>query len=635
MCGIAGYAGIGTDIRVDSGHIAAMLDSLDHRGPDDNGFVDFPQLVMGNTRLSIIDVSGGRQPISNEDDTVFIVYNGETYNAPELRRELVAKGHIFKTHSDTEVLLHLYEEEGAAFLKRLNGMFTVSIYDKNKNEILIARDRFGVKPLYWFQRDGILAWASEIKALKVLPEFDSKLSPEGLSTFLGLMYIPDPWTAYEHVHKLRPGHFIRSGPDGVTVQQYYDFDFGAKDDITSAAASSRLATLLRGSVERQMLSDVPVGVLLSGGLDSRSVLAAAAEQSPGLPSFTIAFDDERFDEGGAAAAWAKSYGSENHRHKFDEDDFCDRLLGRQKHQDEPYGLWCQVAVESLSQRIREAGIKVVLSGEGGDELFLGYPTIHAANIARLYRLLPEFVRRGLIRPATRALPAGQGRLPLAFMAQSFVESDHPDLLRTFFGFKEVVRYADWGRLLTPEAAKLIGHVDPANAFFQYRDNIQGWNLIDGLSYLDLKVFMPGSSFTGNDNAYMSHSVESRVPMMDNDLVDFATRLPVNVRFNPMKLKVLPRRSLPQHFKPPGGAAPGSYKKAGFEIPAQTWLRGGRFRDFLEKILDAERIERTGFFRPQFVRKILDDQLSGRRNNERILQVIMSLTLFLDDAYESV
>jgi asparagine synthase (glutamine-hydrolysing) len=635
MCGIAGYARLGNEQGVDPSHLPRMLDLLHHRGPDDHGSCVFPGLAMGNTRLSIIDIEGGHQPISNENDDVIIVYNGECYNAPELREELIAKGHRFKTHTDTEVLVHLYEEEGPDFLKRLNGMFALSIYDRRDGSLLLARDRFGVKPLFWFARDGLVAWASELKALKHLPEFDTRLSPQGLSTFLGLMYIPDPWTIYANVAKLRPGHYVRVDRDGAAVRQYFDLNFSNKSAIGRREAEDQMAVHLRRAVQRQMLSDVPVGVLLSGGLDSRSMLAAASELTPGLPSFTITFNEQLFDEGGEADYWAKAFGSAHQKLLVNEEDFCGRVLRRQKHQDEPYGPWCQVAVEALAQKIHESDIKVVLSGEGGDEIFLGYPTIHAANVARFYRLLPEFVRRKLIRPVVKALPAGQGRLPLAFVAQSFVESDHPDLVRTFFGFKEVLRYADWPQLLTPEALAQIGDIDPAIAFYQYRDQIAGLHLVDGLSYLDAKVFLPGCSFVGNDNAYMAHSVEARVPMTDNDLVDFATSLPVSTRFHPMRLKVVPRAALPRHFPPPHGEGKRRYKKAGFEVPTQPWLNGGGFGRFLSRILSPERVARTGFFRPAAVQQILDEQLTGRRNNERVLQVLMSLVLFLDQAYDSI
>ena len=276
---------------------------------------------------------------------------------------------------------------------------------------------------------------------------------------------------------------------------------------------------------------------------------------------------------------------------------------------------------------------MVLSGEGGDELFLGYPTVHAANAARFYRMLPG-VLRSAMKIAARRLPAGTSRLPLSFKIKSFVEADHPDIFRTFFGFKEVVRYQTWPELLTPEALAMVGEIDPFVAFTQYREKLEHWHLIDALSYLDLKVFLPGSCFYGTDNAFMAASVECRVPFMDNELVDFAAALPVNVRFHPWKVKHLLRHALERHFPTPRlekEKLP-RYRKNGFEVPGTIWLKSGRFHDMLQRLLSEKRIARAGFFKSKPVQTLIEEQLSGKQNNERILQAIMSLNLFLEGTY---
>lgn len=633
MCGIAGYATLGTDRPVDPQYIEPMVHALHHRGPDEWGVGVYPQVAYGNARLSIIDLAHGRQPIANADGTTEVVYNGELYNYPELRAELEAKGYTFRTNSDTEALVHLYDEEGIDFLKRLNGMFGLALYDKERERLVLARDRFGVKPLFYTYRDGMLSFASEIKALRVLPHFDTTLDPEGVSVFLGLFYIPDPWTIYKHVKKLRPGHYLVLSKDGLEEGEFYDVDFSYKTPISFADARDRTAALVRQSIKRQLLSDVPVGVLLSGGLDSRSMLAAACEQIPGTHSFTITFAEEVYNEGGEAAYWAKVYGSPHHEMLFTEHDFCAQLLQRQRHLDEPYALWCNVATGALARFIHEHGFKVVLSGEGGDEVFLGYPTIHAANIARYYRIAPKPIRK-LIESAALRLPAGSSRLPLSFKIKSFVTADDPDLYRTFFGFKEVVRYKLWPELLTPDAFEFVGGIDPYLAFSQYRKKIEDWHFVDAMSYLDFKVFLPGCSFIGNDNAYMSASVETRVPMMDNDLVDFVASWPVDVRFNPLKLKVVLRDALQTHFPPPlpHGEKPPAYRKNGFEIPGNHWILRDPFKSLAQRIFSREMIAKTGFFQPAAVQRLLDEQLAAKQNHERVLQAIMSLTLFLDGAY---
>ncbi len=640
MCGIAGYATLGSDRAIDPRWIRPMIETLRHRGPDHEGAAVFEQVAMANSRLAIQDIAGGNQPMANADESTVVVYNGELYNTPELRAELEREGVVFQTHCDTEVLIHLYDRDGVDFLEQLNGMFAVCVYDRTRQRVLLARDRFGVKPLVWSYHDGQLAFASEIKALRCLPSFDSSLSPEGLSTFLGLFYIPDPWTIYANVQKLRPGHFLLLDASGLSDQPYFQLDFGNGEDPGAEEAATATARLLEQSVRRQLLSDVPVGVLLSGGLDSRSMLAWASANQPATRAFTIGFEEATFDEGNEARYWARAFESKHETLLFDEERFCGDLLERQRHLDEPYALWCNVATGALAQTIREAGYKVVLSGEGGDELFLGYPTIHAANVARAYRHVPRLIREP-VRTLVRALPAGDGRLPFTFKLKSFLSAIDPSLVRTFFGFKEVVRHCEWGRLLTPEAMAMVGSIDPAVAFEQHREQIADLHWVDALSYLDFKVFLPGCSFVGNDNAYMSESVETRVPMMDNDLVDFVGSLPASRRFHPTRLKPILRRALLEHAPaPPGATAERArqYRKNGFEIPAQTWLadrstRDASFREMLGRLLSRDRVAKAGFFQPDTVRALFSDQLSGRQNNERVLQAIMSLNVFLEGSYE--
>lgn len=593
------------------------------------GIVTLSQVMLANSRLSILDISGGDQPIYNEDGAVCVVYNGEIYNAPELRLELQSKGHNFSTRSDTEVLVHLYEEEGEAMCKRLNGMFAFALHDAKKQQLLLARDRFGVKPLYYMDRQGELVFGSEIKALRLHPAFDSALSPEGLAVFLGLFYIPDPWTIYRHIQTLPPGHLMVHDRAGLRIEPYHHLDYSQKIGITPREAEDEAVRLLEQSVERQLLSDVPVGVLLSGGLDSRAVLAAAARHTPGMTAFTIAFDEDMYNEANAARTVADAFGCGHSAMTYGLDQFLTDYCQRQRQLDQPYALWCNTATAALARHIRDRGNKVVLSGEGGDEIFNGYPTIHALNAYRLYSHLPKAIRQSIIRPAVRALPAGRGSLPASFMLKSFVEADCQDLVRTYFGFKEVLRYNSWPKLLTPEAMALVGELDPVMAFSQHAKDIEGLNIIDAMSYLDFKVFLPGCSFAGNDNAYMSASVEARVPMMDNDLVDFGCSLPVKVRFHPLRPKIILKRALERHFPLPKGINLGRYKKQGFEVPGNQWFTDPHFTTLVDDVLSLRRLERGGFFRPEAVAKLVDEQRKGVDNHERRIQAIMSLCLFLD------
>ena len=635
MCGIAGYTSLPGDRPIDARYLGPMLKTIYHRGPDDHGTFFTDRVALANARLAIVDLKGGRQPIVNEDDSVVVVYNGEIYNHRELRAKLQALGHRFRTATDTEVIVHLYEEEGEAFIGQLDGMFAFALFDKARELLLVARDRFGVKPLFYSRAGDELRFASEIKALRVFPDFDSALSPEGVATALGLMFVADPWTAYRDVRRLRAGHFLRISRDGVEELPFADWHLGDKLSVTRGEAAEETAVLLRDAVRRQMIADVPIGVLLSGGLDSRTMALLASRERDDVQAFTISFDEADFDEGDAAADWAAAIGVTHHRMRFSEDDFCDHYVARQAHLDEPYSLWCNVASAQMAEQIHARGFKVVIGGDGGDELFLGYPTVNAAVIARWYRLLPALVRQQLIRPLARALPAGNDRLPVTFMAKSFVEADDPDLLRNFFGFKEVIRFKDWPGLLTPEALDLVGGIDPFIAHRQYLANVEGLEVVDALSYLDFRVFLPGVSLYGADNAYMASSVELRVPFLDNALADFAGRLPVDVRFDLLKVKPVLREALLRHIlaRSDLGAkiALKNYRKAGFEVPGSVWLRKQRFAALISEILGPKRIARGGFFRPDAVTGLLEEQLTGRQNNERVLQAICAMSLFLENA----
>ncbi len=638
MCGIAGYASLGFQEPVDPGWLEPMLERLVHRGPDDCGTSLGDHLCMGNRRLSIIDLHGGRQPIANEDQSVVVVCNGEIYNYPQLRRELEAKGHRFRTHSDTEVLVHLYEEEGEGFLLRLDGMFGLALHDRGRQVLYLARDRFGVKPLYYLQHRKILAFASEIKALRTLPCFEDTLDPQALAIYLSLFYIPEPWTVYRRVRLLPSGHFLRLDRAGVHLGRFYDFDFSQKEALDRQEAERELALLLQRAVDRQMLSDVPVGVLLSSGMDSCAILAAAADRNEPITSFTIRFGETLYDESPQAARHARRFGSPHHLLVHRQQDFAAQYPLRQRHMDQPFGPWSNTAMGHLSRFIHDHRYKVVLSGAGGDELFFGYPTVHAANLARFYRKLPGWLRQGAIKPLVSRLPAGASRLPASFLLKSFVMADHPDPLRCFFGFKEVIRPQHWPRLLTPEAhASLRGH-DPFEAFAQYRPRLANLPLLEALAYLDLKVFLQGCIFMAQDNAFMAASVEQRVPFMDNALVEFACRLPLELRFHPFKLKPLLRRALEGYLSsqvPLSGSGKENtatlqgYRKKGFEIPGSLWLRQGPVNHLVRELLSPGRLQATGFFRPQAVSRLLEEQLARRQNHERVLQAICSLQLFLE------
>ena len=637
MCGIAGLIGLARTVSPETAgrNLSRMLDRLVHRGPDERGSMGDDSVWLGNTRLAIVGENNGLQPIWNEDRSVVVVMNGEIYNAPELKRDLSREGHCFATDTDTEVLVHAYEEHGFDFVTRLNGMFAFALYDLKEDSVIVARDRFGMKPLYILQSTatpGDLVFASELNALKQIDGFDPAHSPEGLATFLGSMYVSEPFTAYRDIRALEPGCALVCTADGQRLHRYFDMSFNPDRSYSGQAqAAEAVADVLPRAVGRHLMADRPVGTLLSGGLDSRAVSAAAWAQGGTGMAFTVGYAESAFDESPAAARWAAALGREHHILRLTEAQFAKTVLGRHAGHGQPYAVWVNSASEALARDIHGLGYKAVLTGEGGDELFCGYPTLHAANIARYYRHLPASLRR-LIASATDLLPAGEGRLPISFMAQSFAKSVTGDLIRSFYGFKEVIRFSEWKEALTPEAYAMLGEIDPALAFTQYRDRIDGWPLIDQLSYIDIKSFLASCSLVPNDNAYMSRSIETRIPLLDLEMVELVKTLPLGVRFSATEPKRLLKKALNRYLAqnaPEAVAALGPYRKMGFEVPTTAWIKGPEFGPVLERYLAPQAVRRAGFFNPSYVTAKLEAQRAGKANHERLLQTVMAMQHFLE------
>lgn len=632
MCGIAGYiAPVGSLASRDV--LARQLKAIAHRGPDHTGTFIENNVALGNQRLKIIDLAGGNQPIENEDGSVVVVYNGEIYNYRELRAHCVERGHRFRTQSDTEVLVHLYEEYGLGMLPLLNGMFAFALHDRRQRKTLVARDRFGVKPLFYTETADGFFFGSELRSLFAVPSVPRKPSVAGLKLFLSQMYVPQPWTAYENVWRLPSAGYLEIGPDGQKSGQYYDFDFGKKIAVSAADALERTASLVQQAVERQLVADVPVGVFLSGGLDSSAVCAFAAKRIPDLRSFTLAFEDGLYDENPVSSAWAAHFGARHDRVLLAEEDFVGQLEDRLSHAVEPVGPWINTGKMYLAKYAAEAGVRVVLNGAGGDELFCGYPTLQAARFADAYRrLAPESLRRAISAWAERSVSAGRGRLPLRYVFKRFLSAVRDTPEHSFLLFKSVLDESELGAILTPEAAAAGSAFGVFEAYEQYRAKTRGWPLLDRLQYLDLKNFLEGSILLLGDHATMRHSLEERVPFLDNDLVDFAVSLPTSRKFAWTRLKPLLRRALLERFEKGDGTVTRllrSVKKKGFELPANEWARRGPLLRYLRHRLAPERVGKLGFFEPAAVTATLDAHVQGRTNSERRLQAILGVVDFLE------
>lgn len=567
MCGIAGFAGLGE--RAD---LAAMTGALAHRGPDGEGFfVDEARRVfLGHRRLAIIDIGGGAQPLWNEDHTVCVVFNGEIYNHAELRRELQSLGHVFKSdHSDTEVLVHGYEQWGRNLPVRLNGMFAFAIYDLRAGRLFLARDRFGEKPLYYFERGGLFAFASELTALRRHPQAVTPVNALAVQKYFAHGFIPAPNALYESSYKLPGGWWLEYDVKNGRSEKgcYWTFELNPDDALVRRGEdelAEELRALFQQAVTRRLISDVPLGVFLSGGIDSGAVLAAARNASNGpVKTFTIGFTEASFDESGFARELAKHFGTDHHEQVLDLDlarELLPDVLGRM---DEPLADASLLPTYLLARFTRQH-VTVALSGDGGDELFAGYDPFKALAPARFYSaVMPRFAHRTL-RWLVEKLPVSTSNMSLDFK-----------LRRTLQGlsYPEALWNPVW-----------LGPLDPAelqdvfSAPFKleevFSEALAVWHRKPGLSLIDrtlefyTRFYLQDGILMKVDRAGMMNSLESRAVFLDNDLTDFCMRLPSQFKYRDGERKYLLKRAL----SPLLPAATLNRRKKGFGIPASRWLR---------------------------------------------------------------
>lgn len=633
MCGIAGFVANLPDSDANE-ILGRMLSRIVHRGPDHTGQLISQGVGLGNTRLKIIDIENGNQPIYNEDRTVAVVYNGEIYNFRELRDELIRKSHVFATNTDTEVIVHMYEEYGLNFIQKLNGIFAFALYDFRNGFVYIARDRFGVKPLYYRKFDDGIYFGSEINALKATPNFSAELDFEALGIYLDIGYFPQPWTSFKHVKKLEAGHYLAVDVKTGKVEDvtYYRLDYSKKTDDSREEIEHKVINLLEASIKRQLISDVPVGLFLSGGVDSCSLLALLSSMGVQIDSFTLTFGDERLDESSEASRWAQYFGSRHHQYKMSEADLISSIEKRIDGFGEPLGPWINCGQSLIAKYAYEQGFKVMFSGAGGDELFCGYPTLNAAMFARVYRSMPDYFIK---RPAKHlaGLVRNNGKnLSFSYKIKSFVDAIGPCNLQTFLNFKSIVPETMLRDLLTRDVyEEIVKHKsDKSPLVAKYEREVSGLPFIDALQYLDMKIFLEGSILTGGDSAAMAASVEERVPFLDNELVEYALKIPVNEKFRLFGQKTLFKSAFRAFLRERDmeGVLKKTPKK-GYWLPANEWLKRGRMNSYLENRLSAESLGRTNFFSPKFVKSLMESHVSGRHRNDRILQSVLGLQHFLE------
>jgi asparagine synthase (glutamine-hydrolysing) len=637
VCGIVGYLNLnGAEIDPTERYLERMCESIVHRGPDERGHKYVGPAAIGMTRLSIIDLATGQQPISNEDGSIWIVFNGEIYNYQELQKLVLSKGHELKTKSDTEVIVHLYEEFGFDCLQRLEGMFSFAIWDSNRQSLFIARDRLGEKPLHWSIFEGQFIFGSEIKAILEHPRSKKSLNIEALQRYLALEYVPAPDSIFDGIHKLRPGHFMVLKNGEVKITNYWKPEVSCATPQSEEEASERLVELLERSIKLRMIADVPLGIFLSGGIDSSSIAALAAAQSMSpIRTFSIGFADASFDESAHAQAVATHIGSQHEVIEFQPDLALKTLEELWDVLDEPMADASILPTYFLSKMTKRS-VTVALSGEGGDELFGGYPTYQAHQLAALWNHVPAPLRKGLIEPAVRALPVNMNNLSFDYKLKKFISAANEEPRSRHLSWMGSIPLAEQHRLVKPatisDFAELKassvqtggtaygginsgtnkGLFDFSNDYFKLSKQAQR-TLIDEIMELDLRTYLPDDLLVKSDRASMAASLEVRLPFLAFPLVEFALSLPTNLKMRGFKTKYLLKKAMAPYLPSRTISRP----KKGFGIPVAKWLNKD-FREIADELFSESFVKRQGLFEYSHINSLLTEHRSKAADRRKEL-----------------
>jgi len=615
VCGICGLAHGDPSLRVDLDAVEAMNAALAHRGPDDAGLWDGGHVGLAMRRLCILDVEGGHQPMTNEDGSVVVVFNGEVYNFQELRGELEAKGHVFRTRSDTEVIAHAYEAYGDAALERFNGMFALAVYDVKQDRLLLARDRLGIKPLFYCERNGTLAFASELDALVRSRLVRGTLNAAALDAYFTFLYVPAPDTVFEDAKKLRPGEKLVFESGRITRDRYWRPRFAPDPSWTLDNAADRYTELLTDSVRLRRISDVPLGAFLSGGMDSSTVVGLLSLLSDGpVKTFTIGFDDVHADEMGYARIAAEHFGTDHTETILEPSmvDVAPRLAG---HFGEPFADSSAVPTWLVSQVARDA-VTVALSGDGGDELFAGYTWTHRNRHVARYRAVPEPLRR-LIDTALCLGPATPGWAKLKRFSEDSFLDHRAGFRRRETCFSAAMRQ----RLYQPGLAARLS-ADAADRFEEHAaagpDDADDWML-----HQDTVMYLPDDILTKVDRMSMAHGLEARVPLLDHRLVEFAATVPFHLKLRGRTSKRLAKHAV-RDLLPPELLV---QRKHGFAIPIQRWFREELRGHFREAML-SEDARSAPYVDPMYAASLLDAHAARREDYGHHLWALLTFEHWL-------
>ena len=629
MCGIAGWANLDAEKLPSFGDeavLSSMCDAMLHRGPDSEGLWLGAGVALGMRRLSIIDLKTGDQPVWSEDRSVVAIMNGEIYNFPDLRRLLEKAGHKFLSNTDTEVIPHLYEEYGADFVEHLNGMFAIALWDIRKRKLIIVRDRFGEKPLYYGVFDDKLIFASEAKVLLSNPNIKPELNLEALENYLSFDYVPAPLSIYKGIKKLPAAHRLILENGKFSTDRYWNLSFQKNGTYSVEEESEKLRELLADSVNMRMISDVPLGVLLSGGIDS-STVAAFAQQSSSkkIKTFSIGFEEDSFDESKYAREVARHLGTEHFEDKLSVGKAANLITEIGKWLDEPLSDGSILPTFLLSRFVRDH-VTVALGGDGGDEIFAGYPMYYAHKLARVYDSIPRFVRSGLIEPIVRNLPVSTNNLSFDYKAKRFVSAANYDT---------ITRHHAWFGSFSPDQKEhLLASRDnyltrEQNDIYRRAEellkNCDAENQIERMQFLDMNFYLAEDILTKVDRASMAVSLEVRAPFLDHHIAEFAAGLPADYKLRGSTTKYILKKAV-ENLLPKSIA---KRPKKGFGIPIAEWLKTS-LNPLMHDLLSSDRILRQNLFDHKYVRKMILEHEKGVASHHKQLWTLLVFQLWYNN-----
>ena len=622
MCGIVGIVRNDSQ-QVEHALVGRMCEAIRHRGPDEDGFYFNGPVGLGMRRLAIIDLKGGQQPIHNRDKSAWIVFNGEIYNYLELRERLEKLGHQFYTNSDTEAIIHAYDQYGSDCVQYLRGMFAFAIWDERTEELFLARDRVGKKPLLYANVNGQLIFGSEFSALLLHPDVSHEVEHKALDYYMSFMCVPAPLTAYRAIKKLEPGHFLRWRKGEVRTERYWQPDFSKKIRISEDEAGERAIEILRESVRIRLMSEVPLGAFLSGGIDSSAVVALMSqESSERVKTFSIGFEEQDFSELHHARRVAEHVGAEHHEFIV-KPEALEVLPTLVEHYGEPYADSSAIPTYYVARETRKH-VTVALNGDGGDEAFAGYERYAAMSLAEKYRKLPLFLREPIIREAMKLVPAPtMGRSRLKYAKRFLSVASLP----------KAERYGHWVSAFNDEAKQSLysaafrdslGNNRAINLLEPWFVHANGSGIVDASLLADTMTYLPNDLLVKVDIATMAVSLEARSPFLDHHLIEFAASLPENLKLRGMTTKYLLKKVL-KRLLPSENL---NRRKMGFGVPVGKWFRG-QMQPFLREVLLSEKASRRGLFEPETVKQLIEKHVAGERDHSQQLWSLLMLELWFN------